>query len=45
MNHIVKNIYSINGKVKNVSEVRKYEELRIKYYNSYSPFKKENQKF
>ena len=31
-------------KVKNVSEVIKYKELRIKYYNSYSPVKTEIQK-
>jgi hypothetical protein len=31
-------------KVKNVSDVIDYKELRIKYYNSYSPVKNENQK-
>jgi len=31
-------------KVKNVSDVINYKELRIKYYNSYSPVKNENQK-
>jgi GTPase Era involved in 16S rRNA processing len=31
-------------KVKNVSDVINYKELRIKYYNSYSPVRNENQK-
>ena len=31
-------------KVKNVSDVIDYKELNIKFYNSYSPVKNENQK-
>ena len=31
-------------KVKNVSDVINYKDLRIKYYNSYSPVKNEKQK-
>ena len=39
------NIFSkIMDKVKNVSDVIKYNELKIKYFNSYSPTKNDNQK-
>ena len=34
----------IMDKVKNVSDVIKYNELKIKYFNSYSPTKNDNQK-
>ena len=39
------NIFSkIMDKVKNVSDVIEYNELKIKYFNSYSPTKNDNQK-
>ncbi len=34
----------LTEKVKNVSDVIDYKELNIKFYNSYSPVKNENQK-